>query len=1077
MEPSFPDAKSDTNNERDEFEETADSVEFEDAAMETVEFASAEALAAAIKANKPVNEPAGGDGQTGTKAIFPNNDHDVWGVQDEGQDWATETVEIKDLWPGTAASVGPRGGLPAEVDIQPEQPAVGELGASAPAVEAEAPAPAVSDLWSGFPSVAEPVAVGPDDDFLAPAEQVAVGPDDDFLAPAAPVVVDIDDDLLAPAAPVVVDIDDDLLAAAAGVAPRRNRAGVVVGLDDDLLAPAEQVAVDPDDDLLAPTAGVAPRRNRAGVVVGLDDDLLAPAEQVAVDPDDDLLAPAAGAAPRRNRAEVVVGPDDDILASAERVAVGPLLTPAKPIAVGLDDDILAPAAPIVVDLDDDLSTPVGSVTGLDDLSSPAGPGVAEGLDSGAEAAPAGLGDAWAGDVPTGESLTDDLAASEVVPDTDTDQGSDDPWPDESGDRLMADKDDIWVDDDPMASAAEDDSGVGDAPVASSVEGDSWVADQPLVTSDPEDSYVGDSGAEAGAETDGEPWDTDAGNVLVSEAGDHYEWSDELAEDATGFPEVAVPTAQPEVRPPPPAPKSMGGQAATWLGLTAILFLFVGTTGFGFSRWLDYCQADLAQLTAVEVASLQARARSIHMESRHDVTPDLQEIRTRRITLGEHFDPLGQSSELLALARGRLCLSLRDYKQALVDLAQAGNSEPAANLALGQAQFALYRQNLQSVQGIRLANEREMQADRIRTEYLEPARRSFELYQSDPGQDMAQARYTKAEIHFAKDEYEEALREAQSAIARDRHLWEAHVLAAEIHLSLGRREHNAGRTRDASGLSPSVEQQYDLAIEQYQEASRLGRSDSRIYRGLCAVWNNRLEAALVSQQPSPGPLASEAAAACQAAIETNPDDIVAHLEQIRLYRLWDRRFLDDDDPRPTLEQLDKSAERLRDQQPGNESGHLAKGHFHELTGAFEMASLRTPHPAFNEAVEQYLDAVEVNSGSFWAHNALTHVYSDLAAYQLGIGEDPREWTTKAETHCARSTQIDDTLFSYLSYYYVGLAWASSSEYEMANGEDPIQSLTKAMEHLERGMERNPSFAPFAPKYAQLESQLARYEEGL
>ena len=459
------------------------------------------------------------------------------------------------------------------------------------------------------------------------------------------------------------------------------------------------------------------------------------------------------------------------------------------------------------------------------------------------------------------------------------------------------------------------------------------------------------------------------------------------------------------------------------------------------------QAELSQTFARELVTLEESVRLAYSRPLHDVRPELNRVRQRLdwiATEAKRAGQIGAGPGHHALGKGYLALG--ETARAEEHLRRAwdhGYRPPEVAHALALVLIARYREALAATQG-----GGDPDLARNRRQHLDLTYRRPALAFLEKGRDAAlQApELAEAEIAFLEERYDEALAKAELARQRIPWLYRTLFLAGEVHRERARAAITGGALDEALALLDQAATSYRLGIAQ-------APSDPAGYSGLCETANITFLVAVERGLPAE-PRYREALAACDRALEANPDHLAARLARTLAHLQWaqylGRRGLD-----ATLALAEASAEAAEIVQEHADDA-LAWTYLGTATRLrADLAAARGADPSadLEEACQQLRRALAIEPTSWPAANNLGLALLSRGLDDLARGKDPRSAMHEAASVFQTLADAYPRHVAALDNLSVAL-WAIG-RWEAVHGGDPGATFDRAEAVLRRALEVNPT----------------------
>jgi predicted Ser/Thr protein kinase len=504
------------------------------------------------------------------------------------------------------------------------------------------------------------------------------------------------------------------------------------------------------------------------------------------------------------------------------------------------------------------------------------------------------------------------------------------------------------------------------------------------------------------------------------------------------------------------------------------------------------QTAAAERFGQEAESVEASLREAHLLPLHDTRLETGRVRQRMLGLEGEMALLGA----MALgpghhALGRGYLALGQYQEARRHLETAwrgGYQAATVAYALGRSLAALYQRALEEMTGLQSATLRAARRREIETALRDPALRYLRAGSPSPGEPQA---YVEGLLALHGRHYDAALRQAQAAFEQAPWLYEAKILAGDVHIALGR-DALEGSAYDAALA------EYDRAGASFEAAALVARSDPTVYERDCyrldlTVYVRRLRGLDARDAIERG------ARACGTALAADPEHPRAAMRLCNL--LWQQGDVErsaGQDPTATFDRavaLGENATRWEPTQPRNwrslglalyrKADYEAEaGRDPRLTYDRAIASVRTglryvtddppalvnlaamlmargrydmsqqldPRPALDEAVHALETAARAQpeDGTSRATRGIVHL--TRGEYETAHGEDPRPSFARAVAAYDEALRVSPG--DPRTHYNRSGAWVETAAYEVAHGLNPAASLAQAVQSAARAGAANP-----------------------
>ncbi len=483
-------------------------------------------------------------------------------------------------------------------------------------------------------------------------------------------------------------------------------------------------------------------------------------------------------------------------------------------------------------------------------------------------------------------------------------------------------------------------------------------------------------------------------------------------------------------------------------------VILGVTGLWLhGRWNARTQAALALRFGQEIERIEGvlwKARSLEL---HDMEPTNNMVQARLTELEQQIEERGDMAlgpGFTALGRGYLALGHLDQARHSLETAWSGGYQTSETAySLGLTLSRLYRKRLREL-SLRRADDDQYEAsfrDAVRR-FREPARGY--LTSVDPAAFDSPA-YVEALLAAAEGELELALELVARAVEQRPWLHEAIILEGEVLRELAEQRARAGAYREALDV-------YSAAVDAFERAAKIGRSDLRVFTGSCSAVGGAqsLRVWRLGEATEEGLQAT--VEVCEDALIISPSSSIVKLRIAQSYSNFAEFLLGRGrDPSEALRMVKERAhEVLKD---GDDTfltqAHRVLAHALWQQGKHQVLSGKDPTESFALAVDhgkQALSEEEVSSASY---QTLGAVYIELALFQgrNGIQHEP------AALQAIEMFEIAAALNPGQAEPFVNVGASCFVLATFGNeGDEALERiLTKGQENLEHGLEIEPGLA--------------------
>jgi len=458
-----------------------------------------------------------------------------------------------------------------------------------------------------------------------------------------------------------------------------------------------------------------------------------------------------------------------------------------------------------------------------------------------------------------------------------------------------------------------------------------------------------------------------------------------------------------------------------LGLTLL-----GFVGYGIRTYVQDLakeravkrQAELGQRLGQEIKDMEWLLRTARGMPIHELKQEKAIVRRRMAKLHEELAAIGAEGGPLAhYALGRGHMGLHEYPEALKELEQAiaqgvrqGDAYYALGVVLGKHfEKAMYEARLAG--GGDWARKRRKE---IEPKYLTPAitylRRARTLGAASP-------EFLEALLSYYQRDFAAAGKKIKIVLDEAPWLYEAHKLAGDIRLE------NALQARDR-GQDEAAGKELAAAVQEFERAAEVGRSDDEVYEGMAEAWLQQIELAAISGKPVNVAYAAAVAASNNiSAIE--PYNVSGPLKKAYAALLtMGLLFRGKSSAEQARECINHSEQVLR-LDPQNPYASDVLAGCYALDADRLQAEGKDPSPLLRKALSVLEPAVKTAPHFLWGLNDLANVYMTIGSYmQLHGIPDAKSYVLKSIEYRTKSVTLDEAyLVGYKNSLYTWLLLAS------------------------------------------------------
>ena len=422
------------------------------------------------------------------------------------------------------------------------------------------------------------------------------------------------------------------------------------------------------------------------------------------------------------------------------------------------------------------------------------------------------------------------------------------------------------------------------------------------------------------------------------------------------------------------------------------------------RWQAAQQARLAQHLGQEITKMEWLLRSARQLPLHNLAREKTLIRQQMEQLQTELAGYGQLSRGLAhYALGRGHMALHEYPQALTELQQAIQLDvqgAEVHYALG---FVLGKHFEQAMYEARLSGGGDWarkQLKDIEPKYLTPAIASLARSRS---MKLDAPQYLEGLIAYYQRDYDEALKQADTALRLAPWLYEASKLAGDVHLDRALQARDRGHYEEA-------EREFVGAVQSYDAAAVVGRSDGEVYEGLAEVWVRRTEMAVLRGQPAEVAYAAAMAASDQI-MAVEPQSISGPLKKAFASAMTMSILSVGLNPMEPLRQCLVAAEEVLQKQPGHPYASDLASTCNLSAAESAHAHGGNPEPFLRKALSHLEPIIKRSPHFLWGINDLGNAYNLLGAHlQLHGSLLATEVLQKSVEQYSAAASLDPTYVS-------------------------------------------------------------------
>lgn len=539
-------------------------------------------------------------------------------------------------------------------------------------------------------------------------------------------------------------------------------------------------------------------------------------------------------------------------------------------------------------------------------------------------------------------------------------------------------------------------------------------------------------------------------ALSKEPERRYASARELAEDLQRYLDGEPILARPTSRAYRLYRRAQRQRTLVSLGLISLVTTLV-LAGYGIrTRLTGQRQAVLQQQLGQDLKEMEWFLRTSYGLPLHNVEPEQAHIRQRMSAIEARLPSYGELGQPLAhFVLGRGYLALHEPEAGLAHLQHAaagGTVSPQLAYALGLAFGNLYDKALDEAARTDRSTFNERQKA-LREKYVVQAL-SY-LQQSRKAQ-LDSPEYLEGLLAFYKEDYSATITHARNAYTQAPWLYEARSLEGNAYYRLAHGQRNTGDAKAA-------QDNYRRAIDAYQRAAEVGRSDARIYVRLQRAFSDLIEASEWSGTSAQSAL-DQAAAATEKAIAASPSYYGAYVAAGQIYLfLTESLASQGKDPRPAIAKAIAVATIGRKYKPDEpEAGCILGGVY------FRLANYNDSHgedalPALRAGAEILQSVLAHNPEYPDALMAMQAISREESVYQRLHGRSPEASLASMMQYSERYLKSARDKHSPSDYPPIIIAYTMFADYHRRRGRDVAEYMNHAQELAAECFKLNRNFA--------------------
>ena len=453
---------------------------------------------------------------------------------------------------------------------------------------------------------------------------------------------------------------------------------------------------------------------------------------------------------------------------------------------------------------------------------------------------------------------------------------------------------------------------------------------------------------------------------------------------------------------------------------------------------------------------------------HDTRVEKRVIRERMRGIRDGLKTLeGEAAAMAHYALGRGHFALKEYESALEHLEAAhrgGVKAAEVEYALGRTLGEIYNAHFKDLQrrsGQRFLQEKE----KIDQRYLQPAVQHLRQPSGLGGESKA---FAEGLLAYYRQQYDEALRKADEALATEPWLYEPKKLQGDVYYAYG-------FAKQKRGLYDESREDFHRAAGLYHSAGEMARSDSATHGAEADAWVQVMEVDK-TQGRSPKEALDRALAACDRAMSADPENASALRKKVWAYIRWaEFQSTHGEDPRPTAQQAIEAAQQAVRLNPNNAFPYDQMGNAYLLIARAEHSQGRDSRTFEQQARDAFQKSTEVNPMFSWAWNDFAVLHITKAEWLAARGAEYREELLAAVQKLQRALDAEPD-------YYVASsnlidAYEQLARAELDQGRSPEAWIAAALETSDRSLQVNPNYYQTYRNLASIQAVRAEFEAAL
>ncbi len=457
---------------------------------------------------------------------------------------------------------------------------------------------------------------------------------------------------------------------------------------------------------------------------------------------------------------------------------------------------------------------------------------------------------------------------------------------------------------------------------------------------------------------------------------------------------------------------------------------------------------LARDLGAQEERLAARIRFIHMLPLHNITRELNGVRTEMSAIERRiaeFGPVAEGPGHAALGRTHLALgNFEEARRHLERAMQSGFDRLEVRTALGRTLASIYRTELTEASREKDGELRRLRIERAQKNIRDPA---LELLENDVEGSTSESTLVRASIALLEDRFDDAVVLARSSIADEPWRYQARLISGD---ALFGRALKTGEDNHEATLDGFSE-----ASKEYQRAIEIASSDPLTHLRLCDLADTALGVLLHENARGFDHWHEIAVASCTNSVVASPSLVTAHLRLSSAHTAKARlQYSLGQDSARTLDSAIEAAEEGVAVAPESSDAYRTLGNARLYLAFAQEKRGINPDPIRHQAIESLERALELDPNNVGALNSLGLIHIDTINAARDHGFDP---IPSIEAGIDLFTRAAELLPDYThAHSNLGIVYRLRGEHELRLGHDPTASIELAIQSYQRAIEINPAY---------------------